>query len=172
VFNVSNSSILALPNHPIDPAKLPMKVDLGGVTAVIESYPGHSGTDVIVRVPEQNVVYAGDLLFSGTYPVCFDAQATVSGWRQTLKTFASWDKDTVFVPGHGPICGQEGIALSRALFDDIEEQAQKMHKAGVPAVEAADLYEIPEKYKNVGIFAWDFSIGPAITKLYAEWQGK
>ena len=172
VFNVSNSSILALPNHPIDPAKLPMKVDLGGVTAVIESYPGHSGTDVIVRVPEQNVVYAGDLLFSGTYPVCFDAQATVSGWRQTLKTFASWDKDTVFVPGHGPLCGQEGIALSRALFDDIEEQAQKMHKAGVPAVEAADLYEIPEKYKNVGIFAWDFSIGPAITKLYAEWQGK
>jgi len=172
VFNVSNSSILALPNHPIDPAKLPMKVDLGGITAVFESYPGHSGTDVIVRVPEQNVVYAGDLLFSSMYPVCFDAQATVSGWRQTLKTFASWDKDTLFVPGHGPICGQEGIALSRALFDDIEEQAQKMRKAGVPAVEAADLYEIPEKYKNIGIFAWDFSIGPAILKLYAEWGAK
>jgi len=67
------------------------------------------------------------------YPVCFDPQATVSGWRQTLKTFASWDKDTVFVAGHGPICGQEGIAVFRALFDDIEDQAQKMHKAGVPA---------------------------------------
>src|SRR5467141_1421434 len=172
VFDVSNSTVLALPNRPIDPAKLPMKLDLGGVTAVIESYPGHSGTDVIVRVPEQNVVYAGDLLFSGTYPVCFDAQATVSGWRQTLKTFASWDKDTVFVPGHGPICGQEGIALSRALFDDIEEQAQKMHKAGVPAEEAADLYVVPEKYKNVAIFAWDFSIAPTITKLYAEWGAK
>ena len=172
VFNVSNSTVLALPNHPIDPAKLPMKVDLGGLTAVIENYPGHSGTDVIVRVPEQNVVYAGDLLFSSMYPVCFDAQATVSGWRQTLKTFASWDKDTLFVPGHGPICGQEGIALLRALFDDIEEQAQKMHKAGVSAAEAADLYEIPEKYKNIGIFAWDFSIAPAITKLYAEWQSK
>src|SRR2546430_6834831 len=48
-------------------------------------------------------------------------------------------------------------------------QAQKMRKAGVPAAEAADLYEIPEKYKNIGIFAWDFSIGPAILKLYAEW---
>jgi glyoxylase-like metal-dependent hydrolase (beta-lactamase superfamily II) len=172
VFNVSNSTVLALPNHPIDPEKLPMKVDLGGVTAVIESYPGHSGTDVIVRVPEQNVVYAGDLLFSNMYPVTFDTQATVSGWRQTLKTFASWSKDTLFVPGHGPICGQEGIALLRALFDDIEEQAQKMHKAGVPAAEAADLYEIPEKYKNVAIFAWDFSIGPTITKLYAEWGAK
>jgi glyoxylase-like metal-dependent hydrolase (beta-lactamase superfamily II) len=172
VFNVSNSTVLALPNHPIDPSKLPMKVDLGGVTAVIESYPGHSGTDVIVRVPEQNVVYTGDLLFSGMYPVCFDTQATVSGWRQTLKIFASWDKDTLFVPGHGPICGQEGIALLRALFDDIEEQAQEMHKAGVPAAEAADLYVVPEKYKNIGIFAWDFTIGPAITKLYAEWGTK
>src|SRR6202040_1751657 len=38
VFNVSNSTVLALPNHPLDPAKLPMKVDLGGLTAVIESY--------------------------------------------------------------------------------------------------------------------------------------
>ena len=172
VFNVSNSSVLALPNRPLDPSKLPMKVDLGGVTAVIESYPGHSGTDVIVRVPEQNVVYAGDLLFSGMYPVTFDAQATVSGWRQTLKTFASWDKDTIFVPGHGPICGQEGVAHSRALFDDMEDQALKMHKAGVPAAEAADLYVVPEKYKNVAIFAWDFSIGPTITKLYAEWGAK
>jgi cyclase len=172
VYNVSNSTILALPNHPIDPAKLPMKVDLGGLTAVIESYPGHSGTDVIVRVPEQNVVYAGDLLFSGLYPVTFDTQATVPGWRQTLKTFASWDKDTLFVPGHGSICGQEGIALFRALFDDIEEQAQKMHKAGVAAAEAADLYEVPEKYKNIVIFSWDFSIAPTITKLYAEWGAK
>jgi len=171
VFNVSNSTVLALPNHPLDPAKLPMKVDLGGVTAVIESYPGHSGTDVIVRVPEQNVVYAGDLVYSNMYPD-FDTQATVSGWRQTLKTFASWSKDTLFVPGHGPICGQEGIALLRALFDDIEEQAQKMYKAGVPAVDAADLYEIPKKYKNVAMFSWDFSIGPAILKLYAEWGAK
>jgi glyoxylase-like metal-dependent hydrolase (beta-lactamase superfamily II) len=172
VFNIVNSTVLALPNHPIDPAKLPMKMDLGGLTAVLESYPGHSGTDIIVRVPEQNVVYTGDLLFSGLYPVCFDTQATVSGWRQTLKTFASWDKDTLFVPGHGPVCGQEGVALFRTLFDDIEDQAQKMHKAGVPAAEAADLYVVPEKYKNVSIFVWDFSIAPTITKLYAEWGAK
>jgi glyoxylase-like metal-dependent hydrolase (beta-lactamase superfamily II) len=169
VFNIASATVLALPNHPVDPAKLPMKMDLGGLTAVLESYPGHSGTDIIVRVPEQNVVYTGDLLFSSLYPVCFDTQATVSGWRQTLKTFASWDKDTLFVPGHGSVCGQEGVALFRALFDDIEQQAQKMHKAGVPAAEAADLYVVPEKYKNISIFVWDFSIAPTIAKLYAEW---
>jgi glyoxylase-like metal-dependent hydrolase (beta-lactamase superfamily II) len=172
IYNLSNASVLALPNHPLDPAKLPVKLDLGGLTAIIEHHPGHSGTDLIVRVPEQNVVYAGDLLFDHMYPVTFDEKASVSGWRQTLKTLAAWDKDTIFVPGHGQICGQESIALFRAVFDDIEEQAQKLHKAGVPAAEAIDRYEVPEKFKNVVIFAWDMTLAPTITKLYAEWAAK
>jgi glyoxylase-like metal-dependent hydrolase (beta-lactamase superfamily II) len=172
VFDVSNSTVLGLPNHPLDPAKLPMTMDLGGLSAVLECYPGHSGTDIIVRVPHQNVVYTGDLLFSGWYPVCFDEKATISGWRDTLKKFAAFDKDTIFVPGHGQVCGQEGIATIREVFDDIAAQAEKMHKAGVPAEEAAERYVVPDKFKNFPIFAWGFTIGPAITKLYGEWQAK
>ena len=172
LFQIANASVLSLPNHPIDPAKLPMSIDLGALTAVIESYPGHSGTDMVVRVPEQNVVYTGDLLFNGWYPVCFDEKATVSGWRETLKKFAAFDKDTLFVPGHGQICGQEGIATIREVFDDIAAQAEKMHLAGVPAVEAQHRYVVPDKFKNFPIFAWGFTIGPAITKLYAERNAK
>jgi len=170
LFQIANASILSLPNHPIDPAKLPMSIDLGGLTAVVESHPGHSGTDIVVRVPEQNVVYAGDLLFSGWYPVCFDEKATISGWRDTLKKFAALDKDTLFVPGHGQICGQEGIAALREVFDDIAAQAEKMYKAGVPVEEAQHRYVVPEKFKNFPVYAWGFTIGPAITKLYAEWR--
>jgi cyclase len=139
---------------------------------VIEHFPGHSGTDLIVRVPEQKVVYAGDLLFTGMYPVCFDEKATISGWRATLKTFASYEKDTIFVPGHGRISSQEDIALLRSVFDDIAEQAEKMHKAGVPVGEAVDRYVVPDQYKTLGIFAWGFTIGPAIAKLYSEWDAK
>jgi len=172
MFVPVSQTVLALPNHPLDAGKLPMTIDLGGVSAVLESYAGHSGTDIIVRVPEQNVVYTGDLLFSGWYPVCFDEKATISGWRETLKEFAAFDKDTLFVPGHGQICGQEGIASIREVFDDIAAQAQKMYRAGIPAEEAQHRYVVPEKFKNFPIFAWGFTIGPAITKLYAEWQGK
>jgi glyoxylase-like metal-dependent hydrolase (beta-lactamase superfamily II) len=170
LFQIANATIVGLPNHPLDPAKLPMSMDLGGLTAVVESYPGHSGTDIVVRVPEQNVVYTGDLLFSGWYPVCFDEKATISGWRETLKIFAAFDKDTLFVPGHGQICGQEGIASIREVFDDIAGQAEKMFKAGVPAEEAQHRYVVPDKFKNFPIYAWGFTIGPAITKLYAEWK--
>jgi len=172
IFGVANATVLALPNRPLDPAKLPINLDLGGLTAVVETYPGHSGTDVIIRVPAQNVVYTGDLLFNNMYPVTFDEQATVSGWRSTLKTFLSWGQDTIFVPGHGQICGPEGVQLSLDLFDDIEAQAEKLHRAGVSAEEAADQYVVPEKFKNVAIFAWSLAIGSTITKLYKEWGAK
>jgi len=77
-----------------------------------------------------------------------------------------------FIPGHGQICGPEGVQLSLDLFDDIQAQAEKLHKSGVPAEEAADQYVVPEKFKNVAIFAWSLSIGPTVTKLYKEWGAK
>ena len=168
VYMISNSTVIALPNHSLDPAKMPT-IDLGGVSVVLETYPGHSGTDVIARIPEQNIVFTGDLLFNAWYPVAFDSSATISGWRATLSKFASFDRNTLFVPGHGQVCGQEGIALSRGVFDDLAEHAQKMYKEGVPAEEASERYTIPDKFKNFPVFAWGFTVGPTISKLYAEW---
>src|SRR5260370_18592221 len=52
LFQIANATVLALPNHPIDPAKLPMSIDLGRLTAVVESYPRHSGTEIGSRVPD------------------------------------------------------------------------------------------------------------------------
>jgi glyoxylase-like metal-dependent hydrolase (beta-lactamase superfamily II) len=170
MYTMVNSNLLTLPSHPIDAARLPMKVDLGGLTAIVETYPGHTGTDLIVRVPEQNVVYAGDLLFNGIFPVTFDAGASVSGWRATMKTFASWDRDTIFVPGHGQLATQKEVQLFRDMFDDIAEQAEKMNKSGVPVEDAVDQYVIPDRFKGVSPFAWYISIGPTIAKLYAEWK--
>ena len=168
VFDLVNKTSLAFPNRPLDPSKLPLNVDLGHFPIVIEHYPGHSGTDLIIRVPDQKVVYTGDLVFNRAYPACFDDQCTMSGWRNTLKTFSSWDKDTLFVPGHGPVCSQDGIQNLRDLFDDLGLQAEKMHKAGVPVSDAVDQYVIPDKFKSFAVFAWGFCIAGAISKLYAE----
>ena len=124
------SSVLSLPNRPLEPSKLPVTVDLGGIQAVIESYPGHTPSDLIVRVPQRNVVFTGDLLFNGMYPATSDAN--LGGWRKALETFSGYDKETLFVPGHGPLCGPEGIATLRSVFDDLAEQAAKDVQGGDP----------------------------------------
>jgi len=164
------ASVLALPSHPLDPEKLPLKVDLGGLNVVIESYLGHTDTDLIIRVPDQNVVYTGDLLVNAQYFT--NINGTPSVWRATLAKLAALDKNTLFVPGHGQICGLEAVAVVRELFDDIAAQAEKMYKAGVPVEEAVDRYAVPAKYKDFRQFSWGFTIGRTIQQLYAEWSGK
>ena len=166
LVNSTLGTTLTLPNQPLDPAKLPLTLDLGNVKAVIEAHPGHTPTDIIVRVPEQNIVFTGDLLFNGSYPVAFDGN--MSNWIKVLDTFLTWGNDTIFVPGHGALCGPEVVAQERAVLEDLANHAAKMKKAGVPAAEAAQRYEIPERFKKFGYFSWGFTIGAAITNFYNE----
>jgi len=161
---------MALPTHPLDPAKMPMKVDLGGLSVEIENFVGHTDTDLIIRVPDQNIVYMGDLLVNAQYPTNINGYPT--SWRATLANIAKFDKDTLFVPGHGQICGMETLAVMRAVFDDIAEQAEKLYKAGVAVEEATERYVVPAKYKDFRQFSWGFCIGRTIEQFYAEWSGK
>jgi glyoxylase-like metal-dependent hydrolase (beta-lactamase superfamily II) len=170
MFKPVSEAVLALPNHPLDPAKMPTKIDLGGLTVIIETYIGHTDTDLIFRVPEQNVVYTGDLLTGGQYPVNINGYPTQ--WRATLAKFATFDRSTLFVPGHGQIFGQEGVAEMRACFDDIAEQAEKSYKAGIPVEEAVERYVVPDRYKNYRQFSWGFCIGRTVEQFYTEWSGK
>lgn len=99
MFKPVSEAILALPSHPLDPAKMPIEIDLGGLTVVVEHYIGHTDTDLIFRVPDQNIVYTGDLLTGGQYPVNINGYPTK--WRATVAKFGTFDKNTLFVPGHG-----------------------------------------------------------------------
>ncbi len=170
MFVPVSQSVLALPSHGLDPTKMPTKIDLGGLTIVVEHYIGHTDTDLIFRVPEQNIVYTGDLLTGGQYPVNINGYATK--WRETLAKFAAFDKDTLFVPGHGPIFGLEGVAEMRSCFDDLAEQAEKSYKTGVPVEEAVERYVVPDKFKNYRQFSWGFAIGRTIEQFYEELSGK
>jgi cyclase len=158
------NTVIALPDRPIPASEFPKTIDLGGTKVILETYMGHTVADVTAHIPDQNILFTGDLLFDAKFPVTFDAN--ISGWRAALAKFAAYDKDTLFVPGHGEVCGQEAIADQRALFDDLADHAEKMYKAGVSAAEASKRYTPPEKFKSFPIFAWGFCVTPAFVKLY------
>jgi hypothetical protein len=62
--------------------------------------------------------------------------------------------------------------MFRSTFDDIEEQAMKLYKAGVPVDEAQHKYVIPERFSKLAVFTWGFTIGSSIQKMYAEFDKK
>lgn len=166
MYDPVKASVLVMPNRLLDPAKLPMTVDLGGTTVVIEHYVGHTDTDIIVRVPDQNIHFMGDILVA-QYPT--NINGFPKQWREASARFASYGQDAIFVPGHGPVSGLEVATTQVAIFDDIAGQAKKLFEAGVPAGEAAERYVAPEKWKGLRMFSWGFSVGRTIEQWYVEW---
>ena len=162
---VIDSAVLALPSRPLAPSDLPMKVDLGGRDVVIETHPGHTPGDLILRVPDADVVFTGDLIFNHSYPVTFDAD--VLGWLKTLDAFGRYGRKTVFVPGHGAVCGQEGVELLKSVFADLAEHSRQMAQMGVPLREAQARYSVPEQYKSLALFTWGFCVDQAVAQFYA-----
>lgn len=66
--------------------------------------PAHSPNDTVVWLPDQRVLFAGDLAMSGVTP--FVLMGSVAGSIGALERLRSLGARTV-VPGHGPVCGPE-----------------------------------------------------------------
>lgn len=63
--------------------------------------PGHTDCSSVVYVPDDRVMFAGDLMFAKTFPWAGDPTADPDAWIESFREILSMDVD-VFVPGHGP----------------------------------------------------------------------
>ena len=170
MFVPVSQTVLALPNHPLDPAKMPMEIDLGGLTVVIEHYIGHTDTDLIFRVPDQNMVYTGDLLTGGQYPVNINGYPTK--WRATLAKFATFDKNTLFVPGHGQLWVSKASRKCVPASTMWPSKPKNPTRRASPSKKPSNNTSSPTSIKNYRMFSWGFTIGRTYEQLYSEWSGK
>jgi cyclase len=159
-----DATTIAYPTELLAASHLPKRIDLGGISVVIETHPGHTPTDLILRIPDRDIVFTGDLLFYREYPVAFDAD--MIAWRKVLDGFLSYGRQMRFIPGHGPVCGIEIVRQQIDLMDDLDAHAEKMKRAGVPLDEAKRRYAIPERFRQFEVFSWNWTIGAAIESYY------
>jgi len=74
---------------------------LGGLTfRVIFAGGAHTPEDVMLYVPEDRLLFAGDLIFAGRVP--FVGNADSRGWLAAMDRMIAL-KPRVVVPGHGPV---------------------------------------------------------------------
>jgi cyclase len=69
--------------------------------------PAHTAGDLIAWLPEERVLFAGDLVFAGLTPLVF--MGSVDGALAAVDWLASLQPDVV-VPGHGPVVTGADIA--------------------------------------------------------------
>lgn len=114
---------------------------VGGITAELHAFgAGHTDNDLVVRLPKQNLVHTGDLVFNALNPY-FDPEGgvTVRGWIASLrKTLELCDADTVVVPGHGPVGDKGIVSWQIGYMEQLVEAVQKQIDDGVPKDQAVD----------------------------------
>lgn len=77
----------------------PVTLDLAGSRFVIEPVgPSHTPDDLAIYLPEERVLFAGDLIFNGRLP--FVGKANSAQWMAALDRLMAFGAQAV-VPGHG-----------------------------------------------------------------------
>jgi cyclase len=96
--------------------------------------PAHTTNDIVVWVPERQVLYSGDLVFNGGTP--FAMMGSVAGWLEALGRMRSLGAETI-VPGHGPVCGPEAIDAQEDYLRWLQDVAKEGFDAGAAPLEVA-----------------------------------
>lgn len=121
----------------------------------------HSAGDTVVCLRDNNVVFAGDILFFGATPVswCSSLEPIIQalGWLvdQNFKTY---------VPGHGPVGTRRDAVLVKEYYEWVYETSIMLIESGVEFSEAISTVDL-------GRFSeWSdsYRIVPNIAAVYRE----
>ena len=167
-----------------------LELDLGGRAAhLLFVGPAHTGGDLIVHLPEDGVVFAGDVLFHHCTPIGWEG--TTEGWCAALERVAALQPD-VIVPGHGEPCGPEGALEMRDYLRFVHQEAKQGYERERSPLEAAKRIDLgpyarwnqPERlvfnvarvYRELRGGPWDETIDVAAlledgVALRRHWQG-
>jgi glyoxylase-like metal-dependent hydrolase (beta-lactamase superfamily II) len=112
-----------------------MTLELDGRPAeLVYVGPAHTIGDVIVHLPEDRIVFTGDILFRLCTPIGWEG--TFAKWIAALDHIIALAPDVV-VPGHGPLCGIEGPREMQAYLAYVRDESRRGFDAGLGPVETA-----------------------------------
>jgi glyoxylase-like metal-dependent hydrolase (beta-lactamase superfamily II) len=143
-----------------------MHLYLGTREVVLFSLPGHTGGDVLVFVPDANVMFTGDMGWAKTLPNLVDA--TVNDWIPSLDKILSNHASTKFVPGHGDVATAAEMRDFRDYLDDLKSRVQKAIADGLTVDQSKEQLKLPDKYKGL---AFQNFAQPNVEDMYKELKG-
>jgi glyoxylase-like metal-dependent hydrolase (beta-lactamase superfamily II) len=112
-------------------------LDLGGRRVEIAHLGrGHTDGDLVVVVPDANVIFAGDLIESANAPWYGD-DSFPHEWAATLDSVIGlMTAGTVAVPGHGEPVNREFVFGQRGRVAAVSGEIRRLSEAGISAPEA------------------------------------
>jgi glyoxylase-like metal-dependent hydrolase (beta-lactamase superfamily II) len=112
-------------------------VDLGDrFVELVHPGRGHTAGDLVARIPDADVVLAGDLVEESA-PPSYGADAFPLEWPGTLDVVVGMlTSDSTVVPGHGAVVGRAFVEDQRADVALLATLVSELAAAGVPVEDA------------------------------------
>ena len=101
---------------------------------IMPMLPAHTYGDLVMYLPQQKLLVAGDVGFFYVAPFCQNANP--SNWISICDRIASMDVDRI-VPGHGPLGGKQQLAEMADYLRLLRVEAKKRWDAKMTAGRAA-----------------------------------
>lgn len=96
--------------------------------------PAHTRGDLLVHLPDDRVVFTGDILFVEGTPIAW--AGPIQRWIDACERILALDA-AVVVPGHGPVTDARGVVAVRDYLAYVRAEARRRFDAGLSAREAA-----------------------------------
>jgi cyclase len=93
--------------------------------------PAHTNGDLVVYLPEEKVLFSGDVALVGRAPYMQSPDVDPKGWETVIGRLAQLDVTKV-VPGHGNIGTRESLAETYGYVKRVNEVAARMASEDVP----------------------------------------
>lgn len=140
---------LFAPNLVYDSA---LELFLGSRRVVVRYFPGHTGGDSVVSVPDVNVYFCGDLFWNKSLPNLIDA--STEKWIASDLKMADEAPQATFVPGHGDVGTVDGVRAMAAYITDLRAALAQPVKDGLKddALVNAVLPQLKQKYGDWNYF--------------------
>jgi glyoxylase-like metal-dependent hydrolase (beta-lactamase superfamily II) len=101
-----------------------MEIDLGNQKVELVFHgASHTNDSIMVCLPDKNIVFAGDILFTNYHP--FMADGDIEGWVKVLNHIASMGNVTI-IPGHGPVSGKQDIEDMKNYLITFDKKAKEL----------------------------------------------
>ena len=143
------------------------ELDLGRVTVRLSYHgPAHTRGDQLVLLPEERILFAGDLVENRFFPILPDQDAHGSRWIALLAQMERLGAETV-VPGHGEVGGASLIGEVREYLEHVRDRVNEAAAGGANSddVKAQLEPEIRSRYETWENEIW---IGFAIDNFLGE----